>query len=251
LFIISGLYLYNLLFKLPHLINDDNNKKIKYNNYYPISYKLPDKYESSIFLAGEREIHFNAHVDGDTITRIKKLIALIVDDNKKHLVKYDEDGKVPTGQENEDDFTITYIVNSPGGSVHAILDFVDYLGLLRNTFANIKFTSIITGLVASAGTIMCVVADNRHMTRYAYAMIHELSTGMPRTNYTRIQTHAEVTQKLHKSLINIYQEFRGINTDDKQEIEKLEALLLRETWMTSDEYLSHGFVHKVICNKQN
>ena len=227
----------------------ETDKKTRYNNY-PISYKLPDKYESSIFLAGEREIHFNAHVDGDTITRIKKLIAMIVDDNKKHLVKYDDDNKVPPGQENEEPFTITYIVNSPGGSVHAILDFVDYLGLLRNTFANIKFTSIITGLVASAGTIMCVVADNRHMTRYAYAMIHELSTGMPRTNYTRIQTHAEVTQKLHKSLINIYQEFRGIDTNDVQETEKLEGLLLRETWMTSDEYCSHGFVHKVICNKR-
>lgn len=229
-------------------IYNDVAKRTKYNDY-PVSYKLPDKYESSIFLAGEREIHFNAHVDGETITRIKKLIASIVDDNKKYLVKYDEDGKIPEGQ--EDPFTITYIVNSPGGSVHDILDFVDYLGLLRNTFANIKFTSIITGLVASAGTIMCVVADNRHMTRYAYAMIHELSTGMPRTNYTRIQTHAEVTQKLHKSLINIYQEFQGIDINSSEETEKLETLLLRETWMTADEYLSHGFVHKIICNKKN
>ena len=102
-------------------IYNDVTKRTKYNDY-PVSYKLPDKYESSIFLAGEREIHFNAHVDGETITRIKKLIASIVDDNKKYLVKYDEDGKIPEGQENEDPFTITYIVNSPGGSVHDIFD---------------------------------------------------------------------------------------------------------------------------------
>lgn len=215
-----------------------------------MNYSMPDKYEKSIFMAGEREIHFNAHVDIETITRMKKLISHVVDDNKRLLVKYQDDGSVPPGQENEEDFVITYIVNSPGGSVHDILDFVDYIGFLRHTFANIKFISIITGLVASAGTIMCVIADDRRMTRFAYAMIHELSTGVARTNYTRIQTHAEFTRKMHEDLVTIYQECRGIDVKDEAETKKLEVLLLRESWMTAEEYREHGFVHTIICNKK-
>lgn len=227
-------------------MNDRPNKRIKLSEDVS-SYSIPDKYENFIFIAGKNEIHFNSHVDLETICRIKKLISEIIDDNLRYLVKYDENGKVPQGQENEKDFTITYIVNSPGGSVTEILNFVDYIGRLRNKFANLKFTSIITGLVASAGTTMCVIADNRKMTRFSWGMIHELSAGMSRANFTRIITHAEFCSGLHEQLVTIYQESRGISLDNKEEKEKLEKLLLRESWMSAEEYKLHGFVHEIIA----
>lgn len=91
-------------------ISHDNNesicgegkrKKIKLFKYF-------DKYDKSIFIAGQKEIHFNAHIDSDTITRIKKLISEIVDEHKHLLVKYDNSMPSKEG----DDFNITYIVNS-------------------------------------------------------------------------------------------------------------------------------------------
>jgi ATP-dependent protease ClpP protease subunit len=210
-------------------------------------YKIPDKYDTSIFMAGDNEIHFNAPVDGETISRIKKLISIIIDNNKDKLVKFDVNGSVQAGRENDPSVVITYIVNSEGGSVHDVLDFVDYINFLRCTFANIRFTSIITGMVASAGTIMCVIADKRQMTRFAFAMIHELSTGVARTNYTRIMTHAEFIQNVHNVLMTIYLESRGITNDNHDKVKELEDLLIKETWMDPQQYKNYGFIDEIIA----
>jgi ATP-dependent protease ClpP protease subunit len=210
----------------------------------PGSYRIPDEYDKSIFIAGEREIHFNAHVDGETITRIKKLISIIVDKDKDNLVKLDKDGKPPVERANDPPVNITYIVHSPGGSVHDVLDFVDYVNLLRCTYHNIRFTSIITGMVASAGTTMCIIADEKQMTRFAYAMIHELSTGMARTNYTKIMTHAEFIQNLHNDLVTVYLENIRPGVIDK---DRLEVLLNKETWMTAQQYKDIGFIDDIIA----
>ena len=55
------------------------NNDYDYNELNVMSYHVPDKYEKCIFATGEKEIHFNAHVDGETITRLKKLISVIVE----------------------------------------------------------------------------------------------------------------------------------------------------------------------------
>ena len=227
--------------------NDKSRKKSKCVRSDII---VPDKYEKLIFRVGDAEIHFNAPVDTETISRLKKLISVIISNNKDKLVKFNGNGKVPDEYEKESNFIITYIVNSPGGSVHDVLDFVDYINVLRSKFANIKFTSIITGMVASAGTIMCIIADKKLMTRFAFAMIHELSAGLTRTNYTRILTHSEFIQNIHRALVTIYQEYRGISMDNADEIKKLEELLIRETWMTAEQYKNHGFIDNIIANKK-
>ena len=213
-----------------------------------MGYHVPDKYEKYIFATGENEIHFNAHVDGETITRLKKLVSIVVDNNKTKLVKYDADGTVPGNRSKDPDFVITYIVNSPGGSVHDVLDFVDYINFLRCTYSNIRFTSIITGMVASAGTTMCVIADKKLMTRFAFAMIHELSAGLGRTNFTRIMTHAEFIKNVHDALVIIYQESRGIDVENQEKKLELESLLKDETWMTAEQYKAQGFVDDIIAN---
>ncbi len=215
---------------------------------YPLSVSYPDIYERAIFMAGDREIHFNAHIDGETISRIKKYISIIVNENKEYLIRrYDSNEDSEKSDKKKDpDVVITYIVNSPGGSVIDILDFVDYIELLRKTYSNIKFTSIITGLCASAATIMCVIADNKQMTRFAFAMIHELSTGLNRTNFTKAVNHTSFIKSMHHALITIYNEYRGISMDNQVEIAKIEDMMLRETWMTASEYISHGFVDKIL-----
>lgn len=229
---------------------EDNNNEYEPEKKRINMIRYPQKYENSIFIAGEREIHFNAHVDGETITRLKKLISIIVDDNKEKLVKFDKNGTVPSNRKHDPDVEITIICNSPGGSVHDVLDFVDYIGLLRTTYSNIKFTSVITGLVASAGTILSVICDKKKMTRFAFAMVHELSTGCGRTNFTRIMTHAEHTQNLHNVLVTIYQECRGIDVNDVQKKKELEELLIRETWMGAQQYKKLGFVDEIIADNR-
>ena len=227
-----------------------SSKSSKSSNH-PKMVRYLDKYENAIFIAGDREIHFNAQIDEETIARIKKLISIVVEDNKEKLVKFEKDGSVPSNRVNDPPVNITYLVNSGGGSVHAIFDFVDYVNLLRCTYFNIKFISIATGLIASAGTVMCAIADKKKMTRFAFAMIHELSTGLNRSNFTKICTYTDHAKDLHDVMITIYQESRGIDVNDNKERKKLERLLLDETWMSAEKYKSLGFVDEIIADLRN
>lgn len=143
------------------------------------------------------------------------------------------------GKSFDTNVTITYVLNTPGGCAHTALQFVDFISLLRDKYPNLKFVSVITGLVASAGTIMAVVADKRIMTANAYAMIHELSSGMY-GRYTQLVSRMESTVKLMERLTNIYLKHNTVL--DK---EKLWTLLTRDTWYEATEYKEHGFVHEI------
>ena len=141
----------------------------KHNNYdYEFAAAPAKKQKLSIddnlIYSIGKEIHFTAGVDNFTIEKLIKLITKII---HEHEEKYKMKKKL----------NITIIIDSPGGSVHAVLKFVDFIKLVKNKYPHISFTSIATGIVDSAGTIMCVVADKRLITTHAHAMINELSSG--------------------------------------------------------------------------
>lgn len=140
----------------------------------------------------------------------------------------------------DEEYVLNYIVDTPGGSVNSVLKFVDFVKMTKKKYPNITFVSIITGLVASAGTIMCVIADKRCMTKYAHAMIHELSSGNA-GRYTQLVSHNEFLKELHQCLSEIYMSSK-ISISSK----KLEELLKNDTWYNSKEYLDVGFIDEII-----
>ena len=213
--------------------------------------KFPDQYDDKIYVTGGTEIHFTTDVNDSSIERIKKIISEVLHEHNKELVERsteDGDTSMSAEEQSEDDkkFVITYIVNSPGGSVSSIMGFVDYLNMVKKKYSNVEFVSVVTGLVASAGTIMCVAADKRKMTKNAFAMIHELSTNPGYTNYTRIQTHADFCTKLHVTGLNIYLDQIGKDSKNEEHIKELETKLLRETWLSAEEYKDLGFVDEIM-----
>ncbi len=172
------------------------------------------------------EIHFTSDINKDSIEQIIKEINKIIEDNSNEYRTEDEK------------LTIAYIVDSPGGCVDSVLKFVDYVNLVKNKHPYVEFVSIITGLVASAGTIMCIIADKRVMTKHAHAMIHELSSGMG-GKYTHLMSYAQHLENMHTALLDIYLD-RSNKT--KKEMEKI---LNTETWFSSKEYLDHGFIDEI------
>jgi len=174
------------------------------------------------------EVHFTAGVDKDTIEEVIKQISMIISTNKK---KYENTNDI---------LEITYIVDSPGGSVLSILKFVDFIYTAKKKYPFVKFTSIITGLVASAGTIMCVIADKRLMMPHGYAMIHELSSGNS-GKYTHIVSHSKFLDQLHNCLADIYMnnKFNGSRKD-------LELLLKDESWYNATDYKNIGLVDEIL-----
>ena len=211
--------------KKRRLNNDNDNKVPRY--FKTAKLQLPE--DHMIYAVGN-EIHFTAEINKDNIEKMIKQITKIIEKNGE---KYS--GKYRTG---DDKLTIAYIVDSPGGCVSSVLKFVDFIQMVKEKHPYVEFISIITGLVASAGTIMCIVADKRMMTKNAYAMIHELSSGR-NGKYTHLMSYSEYLCGLHNTLLNIY-----LNGSPKSK-EDLEKILNTESWFNAEQYLANGFVDEI------
>lgn len=190
----------------------ENKKKI---------YEIDD--DDLIYAIGT-EIHFNDDVTKRTIEKLIKLINKVIHEKKQNF--------------NDDKLTITYVVDSPGGCVSSILKFVDFVTITKEKYPEIEFVSIITGLAASAGTIMAIVADKRLITKNASAMIHELSSGNE-GKFTHMSSYIKWLTNLNDTLVNIYVE------KSSQTKEDIELLLKNETWYSAEDYLKAGFVDKI------
>jgi len=186
---------------------------------------IKDKYDELIYSI-DNEIYFTGSINKNTIAVIIKKITEIINDKKDD--HYDENKKL----------TICYIVDSPGGCVTSVLKFVDFLNIIRNKYDYIEFISIGTGLIASAGTIMCAVADKRYITSNSYAMIHELSSGNI-GKFTHLVSHTKYLQQMHDKLVDIYL------TKSKMEKDEIEKLLKNESWFNANEYLEKGLVDEI------
>jgi ATP-dependent Clp protease protease subunit len=198
---------------------EDDDESYEYRLNKKAKYVLQD--DEMIYTIGT-EIHFTADINKETIEKMIKMISNIIDDNADET----------------DELTIAYIVDSPGGCVNSVLKFVDYINMVRDKYPHVKFISIVTGLVASAGTIMSIVADKRLMTKHAHAMIHELSSGNS-GKYTQLISYTKFLTELHNTLLDIYLEH---SKKDKRE---MESILNTETWFNAQEYLEHGFIDEI------
>lgn len=195
----------------------------------PASKKRYVVQDLSIYTSG-KEIRFTAGVNKMTIEKMIKEISNVID---KFKDKYSD------WTENDPKLSITYVVDSPGGSVTDVLKFVDFINLTRKKCPFVEFVSVITGLAASAATTMCIVADKKYMTENSQAMIHELSSGNM-GKYTHMMSYSEFLTKLHDKLVKIY-----LDNGCKMEKDVLETILKNETWFNAEEYLQYGFVDAI------
>lgn len=200
----------------------DNNKKRKFDSN---ENTIKDKYDELIYSV-DNEIYFTGSINKNTIATIIKKITEIINDKKDE--HYDEEKKL----------SICYIVDSPGGCVTSVLKFVDFLNIIRKKYDYIEFISIGTGLIASAGTIMCTVADKRYITPNSYAMIHELSSGNV-GKFTHLVSHTKYLQQMHDNLVDIYLNKSTMKRDE------IEDLLKNESWFSAKEYLGKGLVDEI------
>ncbi len=199
---------------------DEDNKKYKVDNDRT---NFVD--EKFVYTIGN-EIHFTAGINKISIQEIIRQMTKLIHDHKK---KSDEESEK---------LNIIYTVDSPGGSVTSILKFVDFISLAKKKYPFVEFTSIITGLTASAGTIMAIVADKRYMTKNAHAMVHELSSGN-QGKYTEFRSYCKFLDQLHEKLVNIYCD------KTKKSREEVESIMRNETWFSADEYLKYGFIEEI------
>lgn len=124
-------------------------------------------------------------------------------------------------------------LNSGGGDAFAGVEIYNMLKDYPN-----KVTVEVTGLAASAASIVAMGADEIIMCTGSMMMIHEAWT-IAVGSKSDLQKKVDMMDKLDASLVSIYAERLGLDKDFVSE------LLKAETWMTAEEAVKDGFADSV------
>jgi ATP-dependent Clp protease, protease subunit len=128
-------------------------------------------------------------------------------------------------------------INSDGGDV---FDAAAIYADLQDHPARVEAT--ITGLAASAATLIAMAADSIRIAEGAWFMIHN-AWGMATGSADKLESWAEVLRKTSATFADIYAK------RSKLDRKKVVSLMDEETWMTAAEAKSFGFVDEVIAAK--
>jgi ATP-dependent Clp protease protease subunit len=133
---------------------------------------------------------------------------------------------------------ILFVINSPGGAVDCGFAIWDQIKLMKS-----PVTTLITGLAASMGSVLSLVAGKgrRFATPNSRIMIHQPRVnGVIRGQATDLEIQAKEILKMRNALVDLYVEATG------QDVKAIERALDRDKWMSAQEALEFGLVDKIV-----
>jgi ATP-dependent Clp protease protease subunit len=130
---------------------------------------------------------------------------------------------------------ISLWINSPGGSVPAMLAIHDVMQLIPNDVSTLAM-----GMAASAGQFLLSAGTHgkRYATPHARVMMHQPSGGIGGTA-SDIKIQAEQMLYVKKQMAELIAEHTG------QSIEQIEKDSDRDRWFSAEEAKDYGFVDHV------
>ena len=143
-------------------------------------------------------IYFYASVNQHTVLQLNGLIKTL---NTSLL-----------NTKNEYDLNNIFIyihINSLGGEIYAALSSVDTI-----INSKIPIISIVEGCAASAATLISIVCNERHMTKYSSILIHQLSSGFW-GNFTEIKDDVKNLKYLENLTKKIYIKYSNKKMSNK------------------------------------
>ena len=180
--------------------------------------------EDCVVLLDSNRMSFSGPINPETVTRLLGAVMSCVKEQ-------------PLAMDGDDDMPTVYLhVDSPGGCLHSGLRAYDGL---RRIARRCNLVTVAEGLVASAGTLVCLAATQRRATRNSWFLFHQLSAGVVGKN-TEIQDEAVNCRKLMKQVIGIYAKESGMRRRD------VKRLLANETNTSAREAQRLGFVQRVL-----
>ncbi len=138
---------------------------------------------------------------------------------------------------------ITFVINSPGGSVDAGFAVWDQVKMISS-----PVITLVSGLAASMGSVLslCASPGKRYATPYARIMIHQPSiAGQITGQATDLDIQAKEIIKTRDLLVDLYVQHTG---KTREEIIKS---LDRDTWMSAKEALKFGLLDKIITSPKD
>lgn len=131
---------------------------------------------------------------------------------------------------------IRLLINSPGGLADdgfAIYDMVRFVGAPVYT--------VVTGLAASAATIVMVAApkERRLILPHSRVMLHQPSVGV-RGTASDIAIGAKEILRVRRKANELFVRETG------QSLEKIERDMARDFWMTAEEAVAYGLTGRIV-----
>lgn len=133
---------------------------------------------------------------------------------------------------------LTIEINSPGGDVFAATAMYNALRASGKTI-----TAKVMGVAASAASLVLMAGDKRVMPKNTFVMIHNPWT-VTMGNAEELEEAAGTLRKIGDSMAATYAARTGMKDED------LAPLLAKDTWLTADEALEHGFATELIEDVQ-
>jgi ATP-dependent protease ClpP protease subunit len=133
------------------------------------------------------------------------------------------------------DIPIRLHINTAGGEALIALSFASEL----NSLTTNEIWAFNEGLVASAGTLIYLVCNQRFATSNSLFLIHP-PRGLILGTYREIKDTTKVIEYVYQQAIDLYALRSNVTR------EKIADMLERETWLTGGEALAYGMVDTVI-----
>ena len=124
-------------------------------------------------------------------------------------------------------------ITTHGGLVHAAFSVVDTIRSLR-----VPVHTVVSGYVASAGTLISLAGKRRFITPNSFMMIHEIRSGFW-GRYSDVRVEHENLTKLMEHITRYYVDKTRITR------ERLAEMLRTDTDLNANECLEHGLVDVV------
>ena len=183
-----------------------------------------DSEEDEVNVIGT-DIYFYANVTPETIFNLIKKVRKLEDTLLKKAI--DLPGYKPR---------ITIYIRSVGGDLYAGLSALDPL-----LNSKIRITTVADGICASAATLILFGGSKRKMRKHAHVLIHQLSLDGVWGKVGDLKDEVAHCEQLMTMLKNIYNEYAEIPE------KKLNAIMKRDVYLSSDECLKYKIVHELAC----
>lgn len=185
----------------------------------------------------DNSVYFSDRITYASASELIKVLRIIAQDIMEDVVTMEGDmrkSKAKFADVRVDPKPIQLYLTTHGGLVHAAFAVIDCIRALR-----VPVHTIITGYVASAGTLISLAGTKRFITSNAFTMIHEIRSGFwGRFSDARVE-HENLT-KLMEHVTKYYVEKTKITR------EKLAEMLRTDTDLTPTEALEMGLVDEIL-----
>lgn len=135
---------------------------------------------------------------------------------------------------------ITFVINSPGGSVDAGFAIWDQVKMITS-----PVTTLVTGIAASMGSVLslCAAPGKRYATPNARIMIHQpMIGGVIKGQATDLEIQAKEILKMRARLVDLYVQATG------KDVAVIDLAIDRDTWLTAQEAKDYGLIDQIISS---